>query len=231
MMTPRKRKPPSRLSVVISLVIHGLIIAALGFFAAREGYLGKEVKKLAVSLAPKEKPKPPEEKPKEKPPEPKPVEPAKTPEPAPVVEAPKLATSAPPPASLKPAGVEVPLTAAPAAAEIPAFQFEGGHAVESTSDPVTLYKGYLEYSLRSNWDRPEDVNDDNFAVEVEVTVDPTGRIQHTTWEHGSGNEKWDNSVKQALAKTTSVGRAPPKGFPPQIRIRFDVQVESAPILQ
>ena len=60
----RKDKRTSRLSVAISLVFHSVIIGALVFIAAREGILGKELKKIAVTMVPKEKP--PEEKPKEK---------------------------------------------------------------------------------------------------------------------------------------------------------------------
>ena len=41
----------------------------------------------------------------------------------------------------------------------------------SESDPVQLYKGYLEYTLRSKWNRPENLADDSFSAEVGVDVD------------------------------------------------------------
>src|SRR6478736_477672 len=117
----RTQKKTSRLSVVISLVFHGVIIGALVFIAAREGILGKELKKIAVTMVPKEKP--PEEKPKPKEPEPKP--PAEEPKPAEpkLVEAvPQIAppTATPPPA----AGTVTAPAAAPAANALPAFDFE-----------------------------------------------------------------------------------------------------------
>ncbi len=108
------------------------------------------------------------EKPPEKPPEPPKVEPPKVEppkvEPPKMVETPKAAppTVAPP-------------TVAPPPPELPAFEFAGGKTVETSSDPVQLYKGYMEYTLRSKWDRPEDMDDDNYTVEVGVTVDKDGR--------------------------------------------------------
>jgi hypothetical protein len=216
----RKQKKTSRLSVVISLVFHGVIIGALVFIAAREGILGKELKKIAVTMVPKEKP--PEEKPKPKEPEPKP--PAEEPKPAEpklVETVPQIAppTATPPPA----AGMVAAPAAAPAANALPAFDFEGGKAVETVSDPNVIYKGYVEYTLRARWNRPEGLEDESFVAEVELSVDREGRIQGTTWKRGSGNATWDASVKRVLAETSNIGRPPPKGFPAEVLVRFDVQ--------
>lgn len=52
----RKEPKVSKLSAAISLVLHALIIGGLVFFAAREGMLGKQLKKIAVTMVPKEKP-------------------------------------------------------------------------------------------------------------------------------------------------------------------------------
>lgn len=220
MTNRRKDKRTSRLSVVISLVFHGFIIGTLTFIAAREGILGKDLKKIAVTMVPKEKP--PEERPKEKPPEPKPE--TKEPKPdlpqpviAPRTEVAKVATVSPPAAAASPA-------TAPPATTLPAFDFEGGKAVETTSDPNLIYKGYVEYTLRSRWNRPEGVADDNYVAEVEVALNRDGRIQGTTWQRGSGDVAWDNSVKKVLAETATIGRPPPKGFPERVLVRFDVQV-------
>ena len=76
MAIQRKRKNSARLNLVVSFVFHAAIIAALAFLAAREGYLGKQLKTIAITMAPKEKP--PEKPKEEKPPEPKP-EPARPP--------------------------------------------------------------------------------------------------------------------------------------------------------
>src|SRR5690349_5508214 len=208
----RRNQKSSRLSVVISTVLHALIIAAVVYFAAREGMLGKQMKKIAVTMVPREKPvepkpeeKKPEEKPEEKPPEPKPVEaPPKV-----------VATTAPPVAptvSEPPAGTGDGGIAAPAAAYVPGFDFEGGRATGGDgTGPFGIYKGYVEYSLRSNWQRPENAADLNYVAEVEVSVDAEGRITSTEWKKGSGDVAWDNSVRQALAAITSIGRKPPKG--------------------
>jgi TonB family protein len=226
LLTPRKKKKVSKLSVVVSFVFHGLIIGLLAYMAAKEGYLGKELKTLAVTMTPKEKPKP-VEKPKEKPPEQKPKEPEKVDQHP--VEQPKLA-AAPAPSVQSSAPIAAPL-AAPAAVDVPDFQFDGGKAVATTSDPHALYKGYMEYELRSHWDRPEGVNDDKFVAEVSVKVSSDGSISDTVMEKTSGNTAWDNSVKRALQQTPSIGRPPPKGFPPQVTIRFDVALTEQSVIQ
>ncbi len=219
----RKQKRASRLSVVISVVFHAIIIGGLVFIAAREGMLGKELKKIAVTMVPKEKP--PEEKPKEKPPEEKPPVEEPKDEPPPVAqpqEQPRITppTATPPPAAAGPVAAPA---AAPAAAALPAFDFEGGKAVETVSDPNAIYKGYVEYTLRSRWSRPDGVDDARFVAEVELKLDATGRVLGTSWKKGSGHSAWDNSVRKALAETTTIGRPPPKGFPEQVLVRFDVQ--------
>ncbi len=61
---PKKPKNSSKVNLTISAVFHGLIILALVYFAAREGYLGKKIKEITVYKVEKEKPpeKPPEKK-------------------------------------------------------------------------------------------------------------------------------------------------------------------------
>jgi TonB family protein len=146
------------------------------------------------------------------------------------VEAPKLAAtpkieppkeeSAPPPSTTAP-------SVAPPSAELPAFEFEGGKTVVTTSDPIKLYKGLLEDSLRLNWDRPKDMDDHNNEADVEVSVDAEGNISDPVWKKSSGQKKWDDSVREAIASTPKVSRPPPKGFPPRAVIRFDVQEMAA----
>ncbi|MEI9962331.1 MAG: TonB C-terminal domain-containing protein [Limisphaerales bacterium] len=127
--------------------------------------------------------------------------------------------------------VEAPPVVAPPANELPSFDFEGGKLVQSSSDPVQLYKGLLEYALRSKWNRPDDMADDNFVAEVEVAVDKSGKISSPQWKKGSGDNRWDDSVRQAIAATTSMTRPPPTNFPPRVTVRFDVQEETGPVLQ
>ncbi|MBC8097212.1 MAG: TonB C-terminal domain-containing protein [Akkermansiaceae bacterium] len=220
-MAHRKReKRTSRISVVISLLFHAVLIAGLFFLAAREGMLGKELKKIAVTMVPKEKPT---EKPKEKLPEPKPeVEEPKAEPPKVAAVQPEIARSTPPPGPAT--GIAAPPSIAPPANAIAAFDFEGGKAVETSSDPDVLYKGYLEYTLRSRWNRPVDLDDANYVAEAEVAVDASGRLLNSVWKRGSGNSAWDNSVKKVLSETGNIGRPPPNGFPKKVLVRFDVLV-------
>jgi outer membrane biosynthesis protein TonB len=221
MLPQSQPKPPqnsAKINLTISAVFHGLLILALIYFAAHEGYLGKKLKEITVYKVEKEKPpeKPPE-KPKEMPKEtPKPVDQPK------VAEAAKP-QSAPP--------VEAPPVVAPPAVDVPSFVFEGGKAVNSESDPVQLYKGYLEYTLRSKWNRPDNLDDDKYAVEVAVKVDRQGNLSAAQWLKGSGDEKWDASVKAVFKLVPQIDRRPPTNFPPNVTIRFDVQEETEPVLQ
>jgi TonB family protein len=138
-----------------------------------------------------------------------------------VVETPKV--SAPP--------TIAPPTVAPPAAELPSFDFEGGKAVETSSNPVQLYKGLIEYALRSKWNRPDNLADDNYVVEVAVSVSSEGQISDPQWLKSSGDEQWDDSVREAIAAVTSMDRPPPANFPPRVTVRFDVQEETEPVLQ
>ena len=199
---------------MISFAFHALLVILLLYFAARSGLLGKQIQKITVTM---EKDKPPV-----KPPEPPKVEPPKVVEPPKIVEAPKVQAPS----------VVTPPVVAPPTAELPSFDFDGGKLVQSSSDPVQLYKGLLEYALRSKWNRPDNLADDAFVAEIEVTVDRTGKISSPKWQKSSGNTVWDDSVRQAIAGTTSMTRPPPTNFPPRVTVRFDVQSEATePILQ
>jgi len=217
---PKKKKNSSKVNLTISAVVHGVIIAALIFFAAREGYLGKQIQKISVEMVKEKKPEP--EKPKE--PEKK-IEPPKVE--TPKNEPPKYVE--PPPAVA--AGPVAPPAVAPPAADVQEFTFtDGAKAVNSESDPVQLYKGYVEYALRSKWNRPDNLPDSAYVAEVKLNVDPQGNLSQQKWLKGSGDEKWDQSVKDVLKQVTTIGRRPPTNFPPAIIIRFDVQEETEPII-
>lgn len=202
---------------MISFAFHALLVVVLLYFAARSGLLGKQLRKITVTME--------KEKPPVKPPEPPKVEPPKEVpkvEPPKIVEAPKV--QAPP--------VAAPPVVAPPAAELPSFDFAGGKIVDTSSDPVQIYRGYMEYVLRSKWDRPEDMTDDNYVVEVAVAVDKQGQISAPVWQKSSGDTKWDDSVKQVFNVVKNFDRPPPTNFPASVVIRFDVQSEATePILQ
>ena len=201
---------------MISFAFHAALVVVLLYFAARSGLLGKQLKKITVTME--------KEKPPVKPPEPpKPTEPPK------IVETPKVV--APPKEDTAPK-VTAPPVVAPPAAELPSFDFAGGKIVDTSSDPVQIYKGYMEYVLRSKWNRPEDMADDNYVVEVAVAVNKQGLMSAPAWQKGSGNSKWDDSVKQVFSIVKSFDRPPPTNFPASVVIRFDVQSEATePVLQ
>ena len=227
MIQQRKQRNSSKVNLTISFIFHGILIVVVFFFAAREGLVGKKLKQLAVTMVPKEK-KP--EPPKEKPPEPK-AETAKTDQaPKMAIPQPKAETvSAAPP----PPAVEAAPMAAPPAASLPAFDFsDGAKEVQTVSDPNGIYKALIEHSLRSRWNRPEDIADEAFVAEVELSVDAKGRVTDYRWLKGSGNKRWDDSVKAVVADTKTISRPPPKGFPQQFPVRFDVETSrTEPVIQ
>ncbi|HTB84924.1 MAG TPA: TonB C-terminal domain-containing protein [Candidatus Sulfotelmatobacter sp.] len=213
---PKKPANSSKVNLTISFVFHAVLLLALLYFAAHEGYLGKKMKSILVTKVEEKKPEPP--KPKE---EPK-VEPPKVETPkveAAKVEAPKVAPTIAPP------------VVAPAAVDVPSFDFAGGKTVVSENDPVQLYKGYIEYVLRTKWNRPENMDDDRYVAEVGVSVDPNGNLSNVNWEKGSGNAQWDASVKDVFKDINQIDRKPPTNFPDHVTIRFDVQEETEPVLQ
>ena len=216
----RKKRNSSKVNLMISFALHALVVAVALYFAARQGLLGKQLKKISIEMVkekPPEKPKEPEKPKTEEPPkaEPSRVETAK------VAEAPKV-TSSP---------VVAPPSVAPPSAEMPSFEFEGGKAVETSSDPVHLYRSYMEYTLRSKWNRPDNIADDSYVAEVEVSVDRAGQISKPEWKKGSGDKQWDDSVRQVFKVVNNMDRPPPTNFPSRVTVRFDVQEESETISQ
>ncbi|MBX3733057.1 MAG: TonB C-terminal domain-containing protein [Verrucomicrobiae bacterium] len=224
MAAPRRKRSSATVNLIVSLVFHAVVILGLAFLAAREGLLGKQLKTIAVTMAPKEKPPEPEE----------PKEPDNPPEPPPELPRedviPQAATPPPPPVNVAPPPPAAPLTAPPVAPPpvgLPAFNFaDGAKVVESTSDPVALYRGYVEFMLRSRWVRPDGVADERFVAEVEFSIGPGGEVVDSRWQRGSGHTAWDNSVREAIRSTRTLGRPPPREFPPRFLVRFDVAAEA-----
>jgi len=225
MIHQRKKTNSSKVNLTISFIFHSILIMVVFFFAAREGMLGKKLKQLSVTMTKERKPEPP----KEKPPEPK-VEPPKSDQaPKMNVPAPKVETAAAPP---PPAGM-VPPAAAPPAASLPEFSFnDGAKEVQTLTDPNAVYKALVEYTLRSRWSRPEDIADDTYVAEVELSVDTKGRVTDSRWLKGSGDKRWDDSVRAVVAQTKAINRPPPRGFPASFLVRFDVETsKTEPVIQ
>jgi hypothetical protein len=120
---------------------------------------------------------------------------------------------------------------APPAAELPSFAFDGGKEVISSSDPVQLYKSAVEYALRAKWNRPENLHDNDYVAEVQLSVRRDGELGNPVWEKRSGNQMWDDSVRRAVAAVTRMDRPPPTNFPSYIVVRFDVQEDTESVLQ
>jgi periplasmic protein TonB len=223
-MTPQSQPPEeknsSKINLLISFIFHAVVVLLVIYFAARQGFLGNTMQKITVQIIkekPPEQPKPPPKPPVEVPP----------PTPPKMVAAPKLVA---PPKVQAQASVAPPVVAPPAA-DLPSFDFDGGHPVISSSDPVELYRSAIELAFRSKWSRPENMADDNYAVEIQVSVQPDGQIGNIQWQKGSGNSAWDESVRQALAAVKMMDNPPPTNFPPFVNIRFDVQEQTEPISQ
>jgi len=219
MIQKRKKRNSSKVALAISITCHALIFVAIVYFAAREGILGKKLKQLAVTMVKEKPPEPP----KPKPPEPK-VEPPKTEQAAkPAAIPPPVETAqakAPPPVDSAP-------SAAPPAVSLPSFDFsDGAKDVNSISDPNGLYKALIEHAVKGHWNRPEDMSDESYVAEVEVTINGKGDIMGSQWMSGSGNARWDKSVQDAVAQVQTIGKPPPKNFPSKFVVRFDV--ETAP---
>jgi TonB family protein len=66
---------------------------------------------------------------------------------------------------------------------------------------------------------------------VQVNVDPQGNLNNVAWVKGSGDAKWDQTVKDVFKTITQINRPPPTNFPDHVTIRFDVEEETEPVLQ
>ena len=106
---------------------------------------------------------------------------------------------------------------------MPALTFDdGGKTVQTEKDPMALYRSFVEFSLRSRWNRPTDLADEHFVAEVEVAVDTAGRVSDLRWKRKSGDTRWDASVLEAITQTRKLNHSPPAGFPVRLTVRFDV---------
>jgi outer membrane biosynthesis protein TonB len=192
------------------------VVGAL--WAAHEGMLGEKLKTLSASIMDKEK------KAEVKKEEPKQAEVKK-------IDQPKLAevvksTAPPPPAFVPPAAAGAPPPPPPVT-----IGGDLGFSQDVINDPVVHYKQQVETALRSRWNRPADTMDLAYVAEVELSIDPTGKVVGNNWKKGSGDAKWDESVRRAIAATKALSRPPPKGFPETVLVRFDVQQETETIIQ
>jgi len=219
--TPRK-KNSAKVNVTISVIIHALIFLVGAMWAAHEGMLGDKLKTLSASILDKEK------KQEVKKEEPKQEEVKKVEQPK-IAEIVKAAAPAPP--------AFVPPPTAGAAAPPPPVILGGGdfnlsQDALTSGDPVFHYKQSVETTLRTRWDRPSDIDDAKYVAEVELALDPAGKVLGHEWKKGSGDKRWDDSVRKVLADTKGFSRPPPKSFPERFLVRFDVEAaKTEPVIQ
>ena len=209
----RKKKNSAKVNLLWSVGFHSLLVIGIYFLAASTGVLPPQYD-IIQAVVDKKK-----EEPKAKPPEPK-VEPPKE-------EPHKGTTASTPPPVAPPSSApppDQPASVAPPPAETADLDFSDGAktVISSTNIAVDAYSSFVEYTLRSNWNRPEDMQDDSYVAEVEVQIDPAGTVRKYSWKKKTGDQRWDDSVAQALASTKTITRGPPKGFPDTFLVRFDV---------
>jgi hypothetical protein len=229
-MPPPSPPPPGRRwfnnGLLVSLAFHVIVIGLLAWFAARESILGEPLKQITVHLMPS----PPPEKPPT-PEKPEPELPAEKPIPLAETGPPKVSVPPPVAPNSVPRPNPAPAIVAPPPAEMPALTFdEGSQTVQAETDPAALYRSFVEFSLRSRWNRPTDIADSKYVAEIEIAVDAAGRLSAPRWKRKSGHARWDASVMDAITGTRSLERPPPPGFPARLTVRFDVIQTAAPDL-
>lgn len=213
MIPQRKKSNSSKVNLIISVTFHSILVGVIFYFAAKEGLLGKKLRQLTVTMEKVKKPEPPKEKPQEPKIQPKTQEAKAAAVPQPKVET----TQAPPPAVASAAA------AAPAAVALPSFAFSDGAINVQTMDANGVYRNLVQSMLRSLWNRPLDMTDDNFTAEVELTIDKEGNVANSRWVKGSGSDQWDQTVRDAVAQLKTINKKPPPGFPNSFVVRFDVE--------
>ena len=213
-ITPKRKDPTARTSMMIAVVMHAIAFLIFFVWAAKTGRLDPLLKIMNVVQVAKDKPKEKKAEPKEET-----IKPDDLPK---IASAPPAAAAAAPTAQAN--APAAPPAVAPPAAAAPAFFFGDGakEVVSSTNAPIDHYKSLVEFAIRSNWQRPEGMADEQFVAEAEVAVDPAGKIKTYSLTKPSGNAVWDKTVRQALAATQTLSRPPPKGFPEKFQVRFDV---------
>lgn len=199
-------------ALIIATIIHVFLFLGVAFFASREGILGQKMKTLSAILIPKEKPveiiKPKIEERK--------------------IEIPQLKIQSPVVnESIKPRiSPEVtPSIVVPPIVELPEINFsDGAKNVITTTNVIDLYKNFIEYKLKSEWIRPDNLD---YISEINLTINKNGKIVNIVFEKQSGNSKWDISIKNIFSKINSFEKIPPKEFPLNFIVRFDTVEEYA----
>lgn len=212
----------SKSGLIISFTVHAFVLVFFVWFAAHQGLIKLPSKMVSVKLIQEPEKTPEVEKPVATAPRTPIVSQTKIEQSRPKVsqqEAPATPVSGKTPDNAIPA----PVLAAPPPVEMPSMVFNDGTSNESSDvDAISQYKKYIEFTLRSRWNRPADGDDESNVAEVEVTVENDGRLIDPRWKRKSGKTEWDESVWNVIQQTPKMRRVPPSGFPSSLTIRFDI---------
>jgi protein TonB len=203
--------------LVAALVIGALVFWGVTSFKGGSGERKPQQPKIA--LLPDTTPPPPPPPP---PPDKKPEPEVKEDKPQPQEDAPKTPDKPPEDAPIKMEG---------AAGEGPSAFGQGSVNKEySIGDPNTgiggggnkmqfaLFSGQLQRHVQSNLARNSKIKLGDYRVSIAIWVSPSGELR-TELTSSTGDEKFDEALKQALAQLPPVANVPPN--PPQpIRLRI-----------
>ena len=203
----RTKSGRSTSNFVISIILHVVIFLACFIWAAKEGYVGKGLQTITANIISREK-KPEIVKTDSKANELRKAEVAK------IVEQTKTIAASTTSQNVPPSPVAMDTFVPPPIAQSMSFG--------DVDDAINQYKTQIERDLRSVWKRPANVKDNDYVVEIELNLNPDGKVVGYVWKQGSGNEEWDSSVKNVLNNLKSFSHSPPNEFPSKFVVKFDV---------
>ena len=208
----KKKKNKIGTTLMIVAVLHLIVGGGLVWLASTS--VGQEfLAYYKINIRNVKEPEPP--KPKAPEPEPPKPEPPEQEAPAPEPEAPppppvEQAESAPPPAPTQPA---------PQAVELPAF----GNPFATGTGQGRKYSGYIDLvtsEIQRLYHQPSDLSDDiSLSVMFKLHIDDEGKLLGYQLLGSSGNEKFDQSALQAIAKLKQL-RPPPMGMSRTLIVKF-----------
>jgi len=209
----KKKKNKVGTTLMIVAALHVLVGGGLVWLASTS--LGQEfLAYYKINIRNVKEPEPPKPKPPEpEPPKPEPPEPPPPEAPEPEAPAPppvQEVISAPPPAPSEPTAQAV---------QLPAF----GNPFAAGTGQGRKYSGYIDLvtsEIQRLYHQPSDLSDGiSLAVMFQLHIDDEGKLLGYQLLGSSGNEKFDQSALQAIAKLKQL-RPPPTGMSRTIIVKF-----------
>ena len=93
-----------------------------------------------------------------------------------------------------------------------------GNAVNANA--IDRYKAALYNRILKSWRKPRGYQGDNLRVIVFLAVSQDGTIRFLGFRESSGNDVFDQSVKDAIIRAGNGGRPPPGGLPETLWMVF-----------